>query len=153
MDRFPEDYYLHNLPLLLLSGLDAENHNDLDPSRKAHNLLQEGGFRIRIDAPLIQGDVARHLQESFREQDASNLPWNAQSLASRNGRVFKITSVGRVGQLSLSPTLSAYIHRRCRHMLYHRARPHLRRIHLVFPPLLLLEIHHHNSFYIHHYLL
>jgi hypothetical protein len=103
MDRFPEDYYLHNLPLLLLSGLDAENHNDIDPSRKAHNLLQEGGFRIRIDAPLIQGDVARQLQESFREQDASSLPWHAQSLASSNGKVFKITSVGRVRQMSFPP--------------------------------------------------
>jgi hypothetical protein len=97
MDRFPEDYYLHNLPLLLLSGLGAENHNDIDPSRKAHNLLQEGGFRIKIDAPLVQGDIAQQLLEAFREQDASNLPWHSQSLASRNGRVFKITSVGRVG--------------------------------------------------------
>lgn len=100
MDRFPEDYYLHNLPLILLSGLDAENHNDIDPSRKAHNLLQEGGFRIRIDAPLIHGDVAKHLQDAFRDQDASNLSWHSQSLAARNGRLFKITSVGRVGQMS-----------------------------------------------------
>lgn len=99
MDRFPEDYYLHNLPLLLLSGLGAENHNDIDPSRKAHNLLQEGGFRIKIDAPLVQGDIAQQLLEAFREHDASNLPWHGQSLASRNGKVFKITSVGRVGQM------------------------------------------------------
>ncbi|KEF52692.1 uncharacterized protein A1O9_11109 [Exophiala aquamarina CBS 119918] len=95
MDRFPEDYYLHNLPLLLLSGLGAENDNDIDPSRKAHNLLQEGGFRIKIDAPRVQGNIAQLLQESFRDQDASNLPWHSQSLTSRNGRFFKITSVGR----------------------------------------------------------
>lgn len=146
MDRFPEDYYLHNLPLLLLCGLDAQNHNDIDPSRKAHNLLQEGGFRIKIDAPLVQGNIAQLLQESFRDQDASSLPWHSQSLAARNGRVFKITSVGRVGQMPITLRLAANVHSRYRHMPSHHVKRPLHLIRLFFLPLLDLEIHHLNLF-------
>ena len=96
MDRFPEDYYLHNLPLLLLSGLSTQPRDESDPSGRAHNFLQEGGFRITIESPAVQGHLAQQLQEAFREQDATNIPWHSQSLATSNGRVFKISSVGRV---------------------------------------------------------
>jgi len=146
MDCFPEDYYLHNLPLLLLSGLAAENQNDIEPSLKAHNLLQAGGFRIKIDAPLVQGNTAHLLQEAFGEQDASSLPWHSQSLAARNGRVFKITSVGRVGQIQNSLKMAANIHARYRHMPSHHVKRPLRLTRLFFLPLLDLEIHHHNLF-------
>lgn len=100
MDRFPDDYVVHNLPLLLLSGLGTGNHSESDLSGKSHTFLHEGGFRIQVDAPVVQGALANLLLQRFREQDASDIPWHAPSQSSKNGRVFKILSVGRVGQSS-----------------------------------------------------
>ncbi len=102
MNRFPQDYVLHNLPLLLISGLDTRSPNEPGPLGKAHDFLHEGGFRIKTDAPVVSGPLAEQLLQSFHDQDASNLPWHSQSFASRNGRAFKIATVGRVGQRTLS---------------------------------------------------
>ena len=101
MDRFPQDYVFHNLPLLLLSGLNTRSTGEPDPSGKTHDFLHEGGFRIRVDVPLVEGPTAEQLLDRFRDQDASTVPWHSQSFASRNGRVFKIGCVGRVGQRAL----------------------------------------------------
>lgn len=100
MDRFPQDYVIHNLPLLLLSGLDTRRSPEPDLSGKSHDFLHEGGFRIRVDAPAVSGPLAEQLLQSFCDQDASNVPWHSQAFASRHGRVFKIATVGRVGQRS-----------------------------------------------------
>ncbi|OAL37305.1 hypothetical protein AYO20_03481 [Fonsecaea nubica] len=96
MDRFPQDYVLHNLPLLLLSGLDSRSPSEPDPVVKTHDFLHEGGFRIKVDAPIVSGPLAEQLLESFCEQDASDLPWHSQYSTSRSGRVFRIVKVGRV---------------------------------------------------------
>ena len=101
MDRLPQDYVLHNLPLLLLSGLNTRSPNEPNPVGHAHDFLHQGGFRIKVDAPLIDGPLAEHLIRSFNDQDASNLPWHSQPSASRNGRLFKVACVGRVGQHAL----------------------------------------------------
>ncbi len=101
MDRFPQDYVGHNLPLLLLSGLNTRSSNEPDPSGKAHEFLHQGGFRIKVEAPLVGGPLAEKLLQAFSDQDASNVPWHSQSFASRNGRVFKIATAGRVGQRTL----------------------------------------------------
>ena len=98
MDRFPQDYVLHNLPLLLLSGLNTRSPKERDAWGKTHDFLHEGGFRIKGDAPVVDGSNAEQLLRSFCDQDASNVPWHSQAFASRNGRVFKIATVGRVGQ-------------------------------------------------------
>lgn len=98
MNRFPNDYVLHNLPLLLLSGLNTSSQPELEPAGRAHEFLHEGGFRIKVDVPAVQGPLAEQLLHAFREQDASSIPWHSQSLSARNGRAFKILSVGRVGQ-------------------------------------------------------
>ena len=98
MDRFPPDFVIHNLPLLLLSGLGTGTQTEPDPSGKSHNYLHEGGFRIRVDAPILQGSLAEQLLHSFCEQDASNIPWHGKSFNTNGGRVFKISCIGRVGQ-------------------------------------------------------
>lgn len=101
MDRYPGDYVLHNLPLLLLSGLDTRG-SEFEPitSGRTHTLLQEGGFRIKVNIPAVQGRLAEQLLHSFLAQDASDVPWHSQSLAARNGRVFKIANIGRVSRKS-----------------------------------------------------
>ncbi|KIW31577.1 uncharacterized protein PV07_03211 [Cladophialophora immunda] len=96
MDRFPQDYVLHNLPLLLLSGLETRSPSEPDPSVKTHDFLHEGGFRIKVDAPIVSGPLAEQLLQSFCEQDASDTPWHSQYFTARNGKVFKIVKVGRV---------------------------------------------------------
>ncbi|OAP54461.1 hypothetical protein AYL99_11562 [Fonsecaea erecta] len=96
MDRFPQDYVLHNLPLLLLSGLNTRSPSEPDPLGKTHDFLHEGGFRIKVDAPVVSGPLAEQLLQSFCEQDASGIPWHSQYYTARNGRVFKIVKVGRV---------------------------------------------------------
>ncbi|KIX08086.1 uncharacterized protein Z518_02741 [Rhinocladiella mackenziei CBS 650.93] len=96
MNRFPVDYATHNLPLLFLSGLDTGNQTEQDLSGRTHNFLHEGGFRIKVDLPVVQGPLARRLLQAFRDQDGSNIPWHSHALLSKNGRVFKILTVGRV---------------------------------------------------------
>jgi len=97
MDRFPADFVIHNLPLLLLSGLGTGSQLEPDPSGRSHNFLHEGGFRIRVEAPILQGALAEQLLQSFCEHDASDIPWHAKSLNTNSGKFFKISSVGRVG--------------------------------------------------------
>ncbi|KIX95367.1 uncharacterized protein Z520_08884 [Fonsecaea multimorphosa CBS 102226] len=96
MDRFPQDYVLHNLPLLLLSGLNTRSPSEPDALGKTHEFLHEGGFRIKVDAPVVSGPLAEQLLQSFCEQDASDVPWHSQYSTARNGRIFKIVKVGRV---------------------------------------------------------
>jgi trafficking protein particle complex subunit 11 len=98
MDQLPQDYVLHNLPLLLLSGLSTKDPAEPDPSGKTYESLHQGGFRIKVDASPVQGPLAQLLLLSFCDQDASNVSWHTQSFASRNGKIFKIATVGRVGQ-------------------------------------------------------
>ena len=101
MDRFPRDYVAHNLPLLLLSGLNTRSPDEPDQSGKARDFLHQGGFRIKVDAPLVGGPLAEQLLQAFSDQDASKVPWHSQAFASRNGRVFKVATAGRVGQRTL----------------------------------------------------
>ncbi|KAK4940018.1 hypothetical protein LTR10_019755 [Elasticomyces elasticus] len=96
MNAFPDDYVVHNLPLLLLSGLETISQCEQDSVGRTHAFLQEGGFRIKTDIPAVQGPLAAQLLEAFRSQDASSIPWHSQALAARSGRSFKILSVGRV---------------------------------------------------------
>ncbi|EHY56195.1 hypothetical protein ABEF92_005713 [Exophiala dermatitidis] len=118
MDRYPADYVLHNLPLLVLSGLGSgASESQSDISGRTHAFFQEGGFRIKVDVPPAQKPLAERLLQSFRAQDASEVPWHSQALVARNGRVFKIVPVGRVYTLPprkappppYSPSLSATV--------------------------------------------
>ncbi|EXJ82063.1 hypothetical protein A1O1_08132 [Capronia coronata CBS 617.96] len=97
MDRYPGDYVLHNLPLLVISGLETGG-DETEPitTGRTHAFLQEGGFRLKVDIPAVRGSLATQLLQSFRAQDASEVPWHHRSLAARNGKVFKIATVGRV---------------------------------------------------------
>ncbi|ETI22065.1 hypothetical protein G647_06136 [Cladophialophora carrionii CBS 160.54] len=96
MDRFPQDYVGHNLPLLLLSGLNTRSPNEPDASGNTHEFLHEGGFRIKVDAPVVGGSLAEQVLQSFCDQDASEVPWHSGAFALRNAKVFKIATVGRV---------------------------------------------------------
>ncbi|KAJ5546892.1 hypothetical protein N7494_004477 [Penicillium frequentans] len=100
MDAYPEDYVNHNLPLILLSGLEAgvedENGSSVD-----YPLLAETGSRIFSDFPPLSGAVAEELRSALLEEDGSQKPW--RSTVSPNGTApqirYNIKSIGRSYQL------------------------------------------------------
>ena len=98
MEAFGVDYTVHNLPLLLLSGLDSRDrsHSDIAPTKRSP--LHEGGFRVRTDLPPLDGPLAQSLRDAFLTHDGSRAPWRAQSASSNPVKHFKIKTVGRVGQ-------------------------------------------------------
>jgi hypothetical protein len=95
MDAYPEDYISHNLPLILLSGLEADANDDLEAR---YPLLLERGFQIESDIPPVTGQLADNVLNAFLKEDASDAPWNAKGYAGRPGGIgFRLKSIGRVG--------------------------------------------------------
>ncbi|KAK5327499.1 hypothetical protein LTR93_002883 [Exophiala xenobiotica] len=117
MNAYSDDYIFHNLPLLVLSGLDDGSQSEPATNTRTQTFLQDGGFRIKIDTPAVKSPLAEQLLRSFRRQDASTVSWHSRSITARNGRVFKILNVGRVYTLPPrkapppphSPRLSAVV--------------------------------------------
>lgn len=98
MNAFPEDYVVHNLPLIVLSGLEDEQ-DDTNSGGRARNLLSEGGFRIKTDLPPVKGQTAQFLLRALLDYDSSERPLHGRGLAQTDQHaVFRIQSAGRVGQ-------------------------------------------------------
>jgi hypothetical protein len=133
MNAFPADYVVHNLPLLLFSGLEPESNKEQAAVDHAKVLLQEGGFRIKTDAPPVSGDVADILRESLLQSDASLANWNGKAIAAKEyAGGYKIRSVGRVGQALPGVPMGSICIRRSdtnRHIPFLLARLH----HLLIP--------------------
>lgn len=110
MDAYPEDYVNHNLPLVLLSGLEV-NAEDEAGSSLDYPLLAEKGPRIFSDFPPLSGAVAEELRSVLLDEDGSQMPWrtayssNDSPSAPQIG--YKIKSIGRVSpcrtQMSIHP--------------------------------------------------
>ena len=98
MDAFGDDYVVHNLPLLLLSGLEGRQHARSDASPTAASPLHEGGFRVKTDLPTLDSPDATRLRDTFLAHDGSQAVWKAQSPSSTQAKGFKIRNIGRVGQ-------------------------------------------------------
>jgi hypothetical protein len=100
MEAYPKDYVEHNLPLIILSGLQAQSDLSKDTAEQSRNPLLEGGFRIRTDAAPVTGPTAERLLRAFLAADSSDIPWNSRATPKKtdNGGSFRIKSVGRVGQ-------------------------------------------------------
>lgn len=79
MDGYPSAFIEHNIPLLVVSGIGG----DARPS-KDYPLLEEKGFRITSDAPLIKSDDAQALLKHFTESDAKDAAWNGREHVGRN---------------------------------------------------------------------
>lgn len=98
MDAYPEDYINHNLPLVLLSGLEADSNEEKEPTT-SYPLLAERGPKIFSDFPPLSGTVAEELRNVLLEEDGTQKPWrsavNAPGTMIQIG--YKIKSTGRVG--------------------------------------------------------
>jgi trafficking protein particle complex subunit 11 len=99
MDVYPPDYLVHNLPLVMLSGLTPSAQ---DPGQALPNypLLQENGVRITSDLSPITSPNVGSLLQYFLEVDASHTPWTARTTNKDvAGSIrFRVKVVGRVGQ-------------------------------------------------------
>lgn len=96
MNAYPEDYVVHNLPLILLSGLQ-EGQDDSTSGDRTRAFLSEGGFRITTDLPEVRSDAAQTLLEALLKHDSTDKPWHERGSQAEHNGVFRIRSVGRVG--------------------------------------------------------
>ncbi|KAH0545011.1 hypothetical protein FGG08_000937 [Glutinoglossum americanum] len=95
MDVYPADYLVHNLPLVVLSGL-ASSSQDQELASYEYPLLQENGVRISSELPLVTSPSADPLLRCFLEVDASHSPWSSRTFKDAVGSIrFRVKVVGR----------------------------------------------------------
>jgi len=85
MDGYAPAYMVHNVPLLVVSGLGSLPQN---------KTLTNGGLRITSDIPPVESEDAQALLRYFKDSDAGGLAWNAGEHSGRNK--FRVKTVGRV---------------------------------------------------------
>lgn len=101
MNSYPDDYVVHNLPLVILTGLEPNSAAETPFGEKSFEFLGDGGFRIRADLPALHHPLTAELRAALLAHDRSDAPWRSQSTdKTEQGYAFKIRSVGRVGQTS-----------------------------------------------------
>lgn len=94
MEDLPVDYTDHNLPLVLLSGLDDADHATTDGNGMPR---QESGTRLGIQSAPCEGERARHLLQQFINRDGSISAWNAGNLPGPVGSMkYRMQTIGRV---------------------------------------------------------
>lgn len=94
MDDLPVDYTHHNLPLVLLSGLDDANHTGIGGNGVPR---QESGTKLVIQSAACEGEKARQLLQQFVKRDGGGSAWNAGSLPGPVGSMnYRMRAIGRV---------------------------------------------------------
>ncbi|EED20258.1 conserved hypothetical protein [Talaromyces stipitatus ATCC 10500] len=92
MDAYPNDYIVHNLPLILLSGIA----HDEAASRPEYPSLQQRGTAIESDFPLLTGPLVDILRSAFIDHDASEAAWRPPTDTGKfNGSPLRIKTIGR----------------------------------------------------------
>jgi solute carrier family 25 protein 38 len=101
MDAYPPEYAQHNLPFVVLSGLDTSE--EAESPAPVHNVLPgRASTTISSEVPTVTGDRAQQLLQEFMKADGRDAPWNGRALNQRGNQLgFMIRAVGRVGQLDL----------------------------------------------------
>ncbi|KAF2120977.1 Gryzun, putative trafficking through golgi-domain-containing protein [Lophiotrema nucula] len=99
MDAYPPEFVQHNLPFIVLSGL--EDKSGLEPIPAIQDVLPGRAITtINSDVPSIAGKDARQLLREFLSLDGSGAPWNARGGAGRANLLgFRFRAVGRRFQL------------------------------------------------------
>ncbi|KKK16729.1 hypothetical protein ARAM_004173 [Aspergillus rambellii] len=97
MDAYPQDYVAHNLPFILLLGLEQDTSDDSKKEWDNYPLLKEKGVKIESDFPPLDESAAEELRSVFLGLDASRAPWDPRddAFSEESGIEFKIKSVGR----------------------------------------------------------
>ena len=104
MDAYPADYVFHNLPLIVLSGVDAAQPEPQSLPPLQDVLPGKGATHINSEIPALTSTRAQQLLQEFLDADGSDAPWNGRP-GNRKGNLigFKFRAAGRVGQ---APALS-----------------------------------------------
>ncbi|EMD61647.1 hypothetical protein COCSADRAFT_148604 [Bipolaris sorokiniana ND90Pr] len=99
MEAFPSDFVVHNLPLIVLSGLATSK--EVDPPPPVQQVLPGRAVtNISSEIAPAEGERANELLAEFLRADATNAPWNSRGLGRRGITYsFRIRSVGRNFQL------------------------------------------------------
>ncbi|KAF1994592.1 hypothetical protein P154DRAFT_526937 [Amniculicola lignicola CBS 123094] len=95
MEAYPADYYLHNLPFIVLSGLG--DGKELEPLPALQHVLPgRAATTITSETPPVTGPRADQLLGEFLSADGRDAPWNARG-ANRRGTTigYRIRAVGR----------------------------------------------------------
>ncbi|KAI9758139.1 MAG: hypothetical protein M4579_003171 [Chaenotheca gracillima] len=80
MDAYPEQFLAHNLPLIILSGLDGDHaQSTQDVEGSSYPLIGETGPRINDESPPVATPTAKELLQCFLKADARGAPWNGKT--------------------------------------------------------------------------
>ncbi|KAF2472011.1 uncharacterized protein BDR25DRAFT_342051 [Lindgomyces ingoldianus] len=111
MDAYPPEYVLHNLPFIVLSGLEAKPELESLPDIQ-HVMPGRAATTVNSEIPPVTGKRAQLLRSEFLAADESDAPWNGRT---RKGNLlgFRLRAVGRHFQFpprkADPPTLSGLI--------------------------------------------
>ncbi|KAF2274519.1 uncharacterized protein EI97DRAFT_435057 [Westerdykella ornata] len=95
MDAYPPDYVAHNLPLIVLSGLETADERNAPPPVQ-HVLPGRATTTISSELPPVTGERAQQLLQQFLDADGSHAPWNGRNLDRRANLIgFRVRAVGR----------------------------------------------------------
>jgi hypothetical protein len=94
MDGYAPAYVAHNVPLLVVSGLQPSSQKSVDDRVE--------GIRITSEIPPVITKNSAALAAYFRKSDAESLPWNGREHTGRNK--FKVKIVGREYMIPLRTT-------------------------------------------------
>lgn len=118
MEAYPSDYVVHNLPLILLSGLEP-NKVETPIGETTQEFLGDGGFRLRADLAPLYHPLTKDLRATLLSYDRSDAPWRSLSTGkTEQAQAFKIRSVGRVGQAPPLPLRVELLLISHRHILF-----------------------------------
>lgn len=101
MDGYAPAYVAHNVPLLVVSGLEPL-------VEKGEKVSYEDieGFHITSEVSPVNSADSQALLGYFRKCDAEGLAWNGREHTGR--KKFKVKIVGRVNRSSMYPTSVSY---------------------------------------------
>lgn len=91
MDGYPSQYVVHNVPLLVVSGLASSG----GAVSQDESQVKSEGPQVSSSIPIVDTEDAQTLLKYFHDSDASNLAWNPREHGRQ--KKFRIKSVGRVG--------------------------------------------------------
>ena len=102
MDAYPRDFWAHNRPFIVLSGLVPPPSS----TQQSHDSpLRDDGVRLVSDLPPVLSETAHQLRDCILDEAGSNDAGDDRSIALSGGRpALQVAVVGRVG---LSPYLYA----------------------------------------------
>lgn len=152
MNSYPDDYIVHNLPLVILTGLEPNNSPETPFGEKSYEFLGDGGFRIRAELPPLRHPLTPDLRSALLSHDKSKAAWRPQA-ADKADQVpaFKIRSVGRVGRIQ-HISCRMWMLNACRHTRFLPVKLPLHLTHHVSDQLMTTEYRHLHWYFIRLYL-